>query len=219
MYPSWFGFPVISVACFSLLHVSGMVGDPKHDLFVAVLHLCYALYFLIVPLSIYYVLIPDSQSSLAHVSLFACARHGWGSESWPIGVCFLHFYAYINNIWMCFISILYPSWFRIPSHLCRMFLLLACVRHGWGSDAWPTLLAVFTFVMLYVLWLCFLYLYCTRRNDSDFQSSLVHVSLCSHVSGMVGVRIITHNWRLFYIYINLNVLLYLYYCIRPNILL
>ena len=31
-----FGFPVISGACFSCSHVSDMVGDPMHNLLVAV---------------------------------------------------------------------------------------------------------------------------------------------------------------------------------------
>ena len=183
-----------------------------HALYILTVLFIYKLYPCIRPDS-------DSQSSLSHVSLcYMCPAwlgirimtYWWLFFTF---VCIIYFeYAFISM--HCILLMI-----RIPSHLCRMFLLLACVRHGWGSDAWPTLLAVFTFVMLYVLWLCFLFLYCTRPNDSDSQSSLAHVSLCSHVSGMVGgpnhvplaaVFTFIYIWMCFYIYIIVSVLIF--YC-------
>ena len=128
MYPSWFGFPVISVACFSLLHVSGMIGDPNHDLLVAVFYIC--LHYILWICFYIYILYPpndsDSQSSLSHVSLARMCPTWLGIRcmTYIVG-CFYICYA-LCTLTVLFISILYPAvlMIRTPSHLWRMFLFV-----------------------------------------------------------------------------------------------
>ena len=187
LYPSWFRIPSHLCRIFSLLHVSGMVGDAKHVLLVAVLHLLCIIYFDCFFISIYCIRRhdSDSQSSLAHVLVIRMCPAWLGVRIMTYWRMFVYICMHIL-FWTCFyIYILYPSWFRIPSHLCRIFSLLHV--SGMVGDPKHVLLVAVLHLLCIIYFDCFfISIYCTRPNDSDSQSSLSHVSLCSHVSGMAG---------------------------------
>ena len=87
---------MISDSQSSLAHVrlSGMVGDPNHDLLAAVFTFYAYIFDCAFNIIIVSVLIIQTPSHLWHVlSLCAYVRHDWGSESWPTGgYIFLHLY-------------------------------------------------------------------------------------------------------------------------------
>ena len=84
-----FGFPIISVACFFSLLVSGMAGDPNHDLIGGCSYIVFTIYLMLLICTYCILLMIRIPSHLWHMFLFdRTFRHGWGSESCPVGGCF-----------------------------------------------------------------------------------------------------------------------------------